>query len=156
MLTNKKLKRVVCVNKKLVRWVFKSTNSKFNCVADHSMRVTMSSQVSHSQSVLPLFMGKSRNITFILDSSVGMNGFLGPVKNLIIQTLITKASLRDSLFNIISFSYKVNLQWITLNILSQKVTYIYSNKHKVYDNCTCGTTVSNIEDSNLVSNSFTI
>ncbi|KAK9958889.1 hypothetical protein ABG768_010988 [Culter alburnus] len=70
------------------------------------MQVTMSSQVSHSQSVLPLFMGKSRNITFILDSSVEMNGFWGPVKNLIIQTLITKASLRDSLFNIISFSYK--------------------------------------------------
>lgn len=74
--------------------------------------LTMSSspQVSHSQSVLPLFMGKGRNVTFVLDSSVGMNGFLGPVKNLIIQTLITKASLRDSLFNIISFSYKVNLQ----------------------------------------------
>ncbi|XP_051512181.1 uncharacterized protein C11orf16 homolog, partial [Myxocyprinus asiaticus] len=75
---------------------------------DHSVRVTMSSspQGFHSQSVLPLFMGKGRNITFILDSSVGMNDFLGPVKNLIIQTLITKASLRDSLFNIISFSYK--------------------------------------------------
>uniref|UniRef100_A0A8C2B7I5 Si:dkey-8l13.5 n=1 Tax=Cyprinus carpio TaxID=7962 RepID=A0A8C2B7I5_CYPCA len=68
--------------------------------------MSSSPQVSHSQSVLPLFMGKGRNVTFALDSSVGMNGFLGSVKNLIIQTLITKASLRDSLFNIISFSYK--------------------------------------------------
>lgn len=66
-----------------------------------------SPQVSSSQSVLPLFMGKGRNITFVLDTSDGMNAFMGPVKNLIIQTLITKASLRDSLFNIISFSYKV-------------------------------------------------
>uniref|UniRef100_A0A672PPW5 Si:dkey-8l13.5 n=1 Tax=Sinocyclocheilus grahami TaxID=75366 RepID=A0A672PPW5_SINGR len=45
-------------------------------------------------------MGKGRNVTFVLDSSVGMNGFLGPVKNLIIQTLITKASLRDSFYGI--------------------------------------------------------
>lgn len=76
--------------------------------------MSSSPQVSHSQSVLPLFMGKGRNVTFVLDSSVGMNGFLGLVKNLIIQTLITKASLRDSLFNIINFSYKVHLQWISL------------------------------------------
>ncbi|XP_043072861.1 uncharacterized protein C11orf16 homolog [Puntigrus tetrazona] len=68
--------------------------------------MSSSPEVSRSQSVLPLLMGKGRNVTFVLDSSVGMNGFLGPVKNLIIQTLIAKASLRDSLFNIISFSYK--------------------------------------------------
>ncbi|KAK2894635.1 hypothetical protein QQF64_012477 [Cirrhinus molitorella] len=68
--------------------------------------MSSSPQVSQSQSVLPLFMGKGRNVTFVLDSSVGMNSFLGAVKNLIIQTLITKASLRDSLFNIVSFSYK--------------------------------------------------
>lgn len=52
-------------------------------------------------------MGKSRNTTFVLDTSNGMNAFMGPVKNLIIQTLTAKASLRDSLFNIISVSYKV-------------------------------------------------
>nr|XP_021330086.1 uncharacterized protein C11orf16 homolog isoform X2 [Danio rerio] len=68
--------------------------------------MTSSPQESNSRNFLPLFMGKGRNISFVLDCSVGMNGVLGAVKNLIIQTLLTKASLRDSLFNIISFSYK--------------------------------------------------
>ncbi|TRY89695.1 hypothetical protein DNTS_032322, partial [Danionella cerebrum] len=65
-----------------------------------------SHQESQSLSILPLLMGSGINITFILECSERMNGFLGEVKNLIIQTIISKASFRDSLFNIISFSYK--------------------------------------------------
>ncbi|CAB1416564.1 unnamed protein product [Pleuronectes platessa] len=37
-----------------------------------------------------------------------MRAVLGSVKRLLIQTLLTKASLRDSLFNIVAFSDKVN------------------------------------------------
>ncbi|XP_066541383.1 uncharacterized protein C11orf16 homolog [Hoplias malabaricus] len=64
-------------------------------------------QISGSQSVIPVLMGKDRNVTLVLDTSESMTAILGTVKNLIIQTLLAKASLRNSLFNIISFSYKV-------------------------------------------------
>ncbi|KAI4901657.1 hypothetical protein NFI96_012840, partial [Prochilodus magdalenae] len=72
-------------------------------------RRTMASiyQLSDRQSVIPLLMGKDRNVTLILETSEAMTAILGTVKNLIIQTLLAKASLRNSLFNIISFSYKV-------------------------------------------------
>ncbi|XP_035380725.1 uncharacterized protein C11orf16 homolog isoform X2 [Electrophorus electricus] len=52
-------------------------------------------------------MGRDRNMTLVLDTSEAMATVLGTVKNLIIQTLLSKASLRNSLFNIITFSYKV-------------------------------------------------
>ncbi|XP_008292999.1 uncharacterized protein C11orf16 homolog [Stegastes partitus] len=59
--------------------------------------------------LIPLFLGKQRcNITFVLDSSDNMRAVLGSVKRLLIQTLLTKASLRDSLFNIVTFSSQVN------------------------------------------------
>ncbi|XP_063053946.1 uncharacterized protein C11orf16 homolog [Engraulis encrasicolus] len=59
-------------------------------------------------SVIPMLMGmRQRSTTFIVDTSEGMSAMLGPVKNLLIQALLAKASLRDSLFNIISYSYKV-------------------------------------------------
>lgn len=64
-------------------------------------------QVVDSPSVIPVLLGKDRNVTYILDTSEAMAAVLGTVKNLIIQSLLTKASLRDSLFNIITFSYKV-------------------------------------------------
>ncbi|KAJ8396719.1 hypothetical protein AAFF_G00015570 [Aldrovandia affinis] len=58
-------------------------------------------------SVFPLFGGTTdRNITFIVDTSEGMYPVLGPVKHWLVQTLLAKASLRDSLFNIVSFSHK--------------------------------------------------
>ncbi|XP_072551192.1 uncharacterized protein C11orf16 homolog isoform X2 [Salminus brasiliensis] len=60
-----------------------------------------------SRSLIPVLMGKDRNVTLILDTSEAMTAVLGTVKNLIIQTLLAKASLRNSLFNIITFSYKV-------------------------------------------------
>ncbi|KAK3570428.1 hypothetical protein QTP86_019304, partial [Hemibagrus guttatus] len=64
-------------------------------------------QLSDSQSVIPVLIGKDRNVTYILDTSEAMAAILGTVKNLIIQSLLTKASLRNSLFNIITFSYKI-------------------------------------------------
>lgn len=58
--------------------------------------------------LIPLFLGKrSCNITFVLDTSENMRAVLGSVKRLLIQTLLTKASLRDSLFNILTYSGKV-------------------------------------------------
>ncbi|XP_042268458.1 uncharacterized protein C11orf16 homolog [Thunnus maccoyii] len=69
-----------------------------------------SRQTAASEAALiPLFLGKRRcNITFVLDSSENMRAALESVKRLLIQTLLTKASLRDSLFNIMTFSGKVN------------------------------------------------
>ncbi|MCJ8733258.1 hypothetical protein PDJAM_G00221280 [Pangasius djambal] len=64
-------------------------------------------QLSDSQSVIPVLLGKDRNVTYILDTSEVTAAILGTVKNLIIQSLLTKASLRNSLFNIITFSYKI-------------------------------------------------
>ncbi|KAM9481343.1 uncharacterized protein C11orf16 homolog isoform 2-T2 [Clarias gariepinus] len=64
-------------------------------------------QLSDSQSVIPVLLGRDRNVTYILDTSEAMAAILGTVKNLIIQSLLTKASLRNSLFNIITFSYKI-------------------------------------------------
>lgn len=64
-------------------------------------------QLSDSKSVNSALLGKGRNVTYILDTSEAMAATLGTVKNLIIQSLLTKASLRNSLFNIITFSYKV-------------------------------------------------
>ncbi|KAI5623934.1 hypothetical protein C0J50_16615 [Silurus asotus] len=64
-------------------------------------------QHSDSQSFIPVLLGNDRNITYILDTSEAMATVLGKVKNMIIQSLLTKASLRNSLFNIISISYKI-------------------------------------------------
>ncbi|CAK6954525.1 uncharacterized protein C11orf16 homolog [Scomber scombrus] len=59
--------------------------------------------------LIPLFLGKRGcSITFVLDSSENMRAALEAVKRLLIQTLLTKASLRDSLFNVMTFSGKVN------------------------------------------------
>ncbi|XP_049430795.1 uncharacterized protein C11orf16 homolog [Epinephelus fuscoguttatus] len=58
--------------------------------------------------LLPVFVGKLRcNVTFVVESSEKMRAALGSVKRLLIQTLLMKASLRDSLFNILTFSEKV-------------------------------------------------
>lgn len=58
--------------------------------------------------VFPLFLGTwDRNVTFIVDLSEAMYPALGSVKQWLVQTLLTKASLRDSLFNILGFSHKV-------------------------------------------------
>ncbi|KAK2880466.1 uncharacterized protein C11orf16 homolog [Channa argus] len=69
-----------------------------------------SRQTAASEAALiPLFLGKrSCNISFVLDSSENMRVFLELAKRLLIQTLLTKASLSDTLFNIMTFSGKVN------------------------------------------------
>nr|XP_043872304.1 uncharacterized protein C11orf16 homolog [Solea senegalensis] len=69
-----------------------------------------SRQTAASEAALvPLLVGKEiYNITFVLDISESMRASLGSVKRLLIQTLLTKASLRNSLFNIMTFSNKVN------------------------------------------------
>ncbi|TDH09962.1 hypothetical protein EPR50_G00091270 [Perca flavescens] len=68
-----------------------------------------SRQTTASEAALvPLFLGKQRcNVTFVVDSSEKTRAALGSVKRLLIQTLLTKASLRDSLFNIMTFSGKL-------------------------------------------------
>lgn len=59
--------------------------------------------------LVPLLLGKrSCNITFVLESSENARAVLGSVKRLLIQTLLRKASLWDSLFNIMTFSAKVS------------------------------------------------
>ncbi|KAM7002331.1 uncharacterized protein C11orf16 homolog [Tautogolabrus adspersus] len=65
-----------------------------------------SRQIEASEAALvPLFEGKQRcNITFIVESSEDMRAVLGSVKRLLIQTLLTKASHRDSLFNIMTYT----------------------------------------------------
>ncbi|KAM3609222.1 uncharacterized protein V6R79_011290 [Siganus canaliculatus] len=66
---------------------------------------TDSREMASEASLIPLFLGKQRcNITFIVDSSENRSAVLGSVKRLLIQTLLAKALLRDSLFNIMAFS----------------------------------------------------
>ncbi|XP_062404197.1 uncharacterized protein C11orf16 homolog [Sardina pilchardus] len=66
--------------------------------------------------IIPVLMGiRQKNIAFIVDSSETMNAMLGSLKDLLIQTLLAKASLRDSLFNIISCSYKVT-KWRSVSV----------------------------------------
>ncbi|XP_042561943.1 uncharacterized protein C11orf16 homolog [Clupea harengus] len=68
-------------------------------------------------SFIPLLMGVTqKNITFIVDTSEAISAMLGAVKDLLIQTLLAKASLRDSLFNIVSCSYKVT-KWRNLSVV---------------------------------------
>ncbi|XP_040927283.1 uncharacterized protein C11orf16 homolog [Betta splendens] len=56
-----------------------------------------------------LFQGKRCcNVTFAVDTSDATRAVLGSVKRLLIQTLLTKASLGDSLFNMVTFSGQVN------------------------------------------------
>lgn len=70
--------------------------------------------VASEAALIPLFLGKQKcNVTFVVDSSESMRPVLGSVKQLLIQTLLNKALLRDSLFNIITFSGKVRLDDIT-------------------------------------------
>ncbi|KAI3371016.1 hypothetical protein L3Q82_023670, partial [Scortum barcoo] len=68
-----------------------------------------SRQTTASEAALvQMFLGKQgSNITFVVDSSDNMRAALGSVKRLLIQTLLTKASFRDSLFNIMTFSGKL-------------------------------------------------
>ncbi|XP_041966887.1 uncharacterized protein C11orf16 homolog [Alosa sapidissima] len=71
---------------------------------------------SSKANIIPVLMGsRQKNIAFIVDSSETMNAMLGPLKDLLIQTLLAKASLQDSLFNIISCSYKVT-KWRSLSV----------------------------------------
>lgn len=59
--------------------------------------------------LLQLFLGQhSCNVTYIIDTSEDMRAALGSVKQLLIRTLMEKASRRDSLFNIVTFSGKVS------------------------------------------------
>ncbi|CAI5665637.1 unnamed protein product [Oreochromis niloticus] len=70
--------------------------------------MTSGQMVTCEAALIPLLLGKQGcNITFVLESSENMKAVLGSVKHLLIQTLLNKASHRDSLFNIMSFSSKV-------------------------------------------------
>lgn len=78
----------------------------------HSVTMTSGQMVTYEAALIPLLLGKQGcNITFVLESSENMRAVLGSVKHLLIQTLLNKASHRDSLFNIMSFSSKVRGIW---------------------------------------------
>lgn len=58
--------------------------------------------------LIPLFVGQHGcSVSFVVDTSEDMRAVLGSVKHLLIQALLTKASLQDSLFNIMTFSGEV-------------------------------------------------
>nr|XP_023678579.1 uncharacterized protein C11orf16 homolog isoform X1 [Paramormyrops kingsleyae] len=67
----------------------------------------VSAQSLACQSALPLLLGLRQNVTFAIDTSEGMYSVLRPAKDLLLQTLAAKATLRDSLFNLIGYSHKV-------------------------------------------------
>ncbi|XP_061898820.1 uncharacterized protein C11orf16 homolog isoform X1 [Entelurus aequoreus] len=69
----------------------------------------MASGPSTLASLVPLVLGQpGSNTTFVLDRSADMSAALESVKELLVQTLVSKASHRDSLFNIVSFSGQVS------------------------------------------------
>lgn len=68
----------------------------------------VSTQSLACQSTLPLLLGLRQNVTFAIDTSEGMYSILRQAKDLLIQTLAAKASLQDSLFNLIGYSHKVS------------------------------------------------
>ncbi|XP_048828201.1 uncharacterized protein C11orf16 homolog [Brienomyrus brachyistius] len=67
----------------------------------------VSAQSLSCHSALPLLMGLRQNVTFAIDTSEGMYSVLRAAKDLLVQTLAAKATLRDSLFNLIGYSHKV-------------------------------------------------
>jgi len=72
---------------------------------DYNVRMTSRQMETSEAALIPLFLGKAGcNITYVLDTSENMRAVLGSVKGLLIQTLLAKASFRDSLFNIMTFS----------------------------------------------------
>ncbi|XP_044048317.1 uncharacterized protein C11orf16 homolog [Siniperca chuatsi] len=92
-----------------------NSEAKLSSAADCEQHKNWSTGMASRQTVaseaalIPLFLGKPRcNITFVVDSSESTRAVLGSVKRLLIQTLLTRASLRDSLFNIMTYSGKVN------------------------------------------------
>lgn len=73
-------------------------------VTEMTSRQTEASEAA----LIPPFLGKHGcSVTFVVDGSENMRAVLGSAKRLLIQTLLTKASLGDSLFNIMTFSGKV-------------------------------------------------
>lgn len=77
--------------------------------ADVSRAPRTSRQTAASEAALtPLLLGERRcNVTFVVDRSEGTGAALGSAKRLLIRTLLAKASLRDSLFNVMAFSGEV-------------------------------------------------
>lgn len=79
--------------------------------------MTSDRMASPESSLVPVFVGeRGRNITFVVESSEEMRAALGSVKRLLIHTLLSKASHRDSLFNIITFCSQVRpaSDWLTV------------------------------------------
>lgn len=98
----------LCKKKKKSTCYFRQCKAISMTAFCYRMTTAFMCQLSDSQSIIPVLLGKDRNVTYVLDTSEAMAADLGTLKNLIIQCLLTKASLRDSLFNIITFSYKVS------------------------------------------------
>ncbi|XP_029992495.1 uncharacterized protein C11orf16 homolog [Sphaeramia orbicularis] len=71
-------------------------------------RGVRSCRMASSEVLVPMLVGgPGSNVTFVLDVSEDCEADLGSAKRLLIQTLLTKASLRDSLFNIVTSSGEV-------------------------------------------------
>ncbi|XP_068170050.1 uncharacterized protein C11orf16 homolog [Antennarius striatus] len=65
-------------------------------------------QTASDDALIPALLGgHGCSVTFVVDVSEGGAAVLGSAKRLLIRTLLTKASFRDSLFNILAFSSKV-------------------------------------------------
>lgn len=77
-------------------------------------------RVASPQSLLAGDWGRS--VTFVVDASEDMSGTLASAKRLLIRTLLSKAVLRDSLFNIVTFSGQVTAQRHTANKLLELFT----------------------------------
>ncbi|XP_028813899.1 uncharacterized protein C11orf16 homolog [Denticeps clupeoides] len=80
------------------------------------MEMFATSQLPEDPGVVPLLVGTTgQNVTFALDASEAMGAVFGSVKEVLTQVLLTRASLRHSSFNIISFSYEVT-RWRTHSV----------------------------------------
>ncbi|CAL8295298.1 unnamed protein product [Boreogadus saida] len=72
-----------------------------------SSQTTMAPAVN--MEMVPLFKGRrEQNVVFLLDTSENMKSVLGPVKQLLIQALLARFPYRESLFNLMAISSKLN------------------------------------------------
>ncbi|CAL8357091.1 unnamed protein product [Lota lota] len=86
--------------------------------------------------MVPMFKGhRKQNIVFLLDTSENMKSVLGSVKHLLIQALLARSSYRESLFNIMAFSNKLN-RW-SQNMLPCAPHTVYEALSWVHS-LTCG------------------
>lgn len=75
----------------------------------------MGSEVGVAEPQSMLAGDRGRSVTYVVDVSEDMRGILVSAKQLLIRTLLRKAALRDSLFNIVTFSGQVTVGAVQCN-----------------------------------------